>query len=55
MARDLEPMSEEDFEILEAEMDAQREALHEALAEDLGGEPADYRVETRTIPDGDDE
>lgn len=52
MVADNEPMTEEEFELLEAEMAAQRGALHGALAEHLGGEPEDYRVDTRTNPDG---
>lgn len=35
-------MSEEEIEALCAEMDAQREEIREALAEDLGGDPEDY-------------
>jgi hypothetical protein len=39
MARDQEPVSEEEIEALREEMNEQREDIHEALAEDLGGEP----------------
>ena len=42
MARDQEPVSEEEIQALQEEMDAQREEVREALAEDLGGEPEDY-------------
>lgn len=52
MARDTEPMTEAEFEALRAAMEEQREALHEALAEDLGGDPEDYRVDTEPVPDG---
>lgn len=45
MARDQKPMSEEEIEALREEMDAQREEVREALAEDLGGEPEDYDSE----------
>lgn len=55
MARDQKPMSEEEIEAFKAEMAAQREELHEALAEDLGGEPEDYRVDALTMADGGDE
>lgn len=41
----MEPMSEEEFVELEAQMDDQAEQLREALAEDLGGKPEDYRFE----------
>ena len=42
MARNQEPVSEEEIEALREEMDEQREEIREALAEDLGGEPEDY-------------
>ena len=42
MARNQEPVSEEDIDALREEMDEQREDIREALAEDLGGEPEDY-------------
>jgi hypothetical protein len=45
MARDQEPVSEEEIEALREEMDEQREEIREALAEDLGGEPEDYDAE----------
>jgi hypothetical protein len=45
MARDQEPVSEEEIEALREEMDEQREDIREALAEDLGGEPEDYDAE----------
>ncbi len=45
MARNQEPVSEEEIEALREEMDEQREDIREALAEDLGGEPEDYDAE----------
>lgn len=44
MARDLEPLTDEEFAAFEAAMEEQAEWLREALAEDLGGHPEDYRV-----------
>ena len=55
MARDIEPVSEEEIEALREEMAKQREQLHEALAEDLGGEPEDYRVDRSELPTPGDE
>lgn len=52
MARDQEPITEEEFETFEAALEQQREELLEALAGDLGGEPDDYRVTDRPIADG---
>lgn len=45
MARDRDSISEEEVEALREEMDAQREEIREALAEDLGGDPEDYDAE----------
>jgi hypothetical protein len=45
MARNQEPVSEEEIEALREEMDEQREEIREGLAEDLGGEPEDYDAE----------
>jgi hypothetical protein len=45
MARNQEPVSEEEIKALREEMDAQREEIREALAEDLGGRPEDYDAE----------
>ena len=41
-----EPVDEEEIEDLQAEMREQKEEILEALAEDLGGDPDDYRAET---------
>lgn len=45
MARNQDPVNEDDIEALREEMDDQREEIREALAEDLGGEPEDYDAE----------
>jgi hypothetical protein len=45
MARNQEPVSEEEIDALQEEMDEQREDIRKALAEDLGGEPEDYDAE----------
>lgn len=50
MARD--PMTAEEFEQFREAMDEQREELLRALAQDLGGEPDDYRVGKTAVPDG---
>jgi len=44
MARNQEPMTDEEMEAFEEAMEEQSEELREALAEDLGGDPEDYRV-----------
>jgi hypothetical protein len=41
MARDHGPMTDEELEALRTEMEKQGEALREALADDLGGDPDD--------------
>lgn len=48
-------MTDENIEEFEAEMHEQREELLEALAEDLGGSPEDYRVDGKPVTDGGDE
>ena len=50
MAREQEPMTEDELADFEAAMDRQAEELREALAEDLGGKPEDYRK--RPVADG---
>jgi len=44
MAPNQDPVSDEELEALAEQMDAQREKVREALAEDLGGEPEDYEA-----------
>ncbi|MFC4360500.1 hypothetical protein ACFO0N_21345 [Halobium salinum] len=41
-------MTDEEFAALREEMDEQREDVYEALAEDFGGSPEDYRVRDRS-------
>jgi hypothetical protein len=43
-------MTDEELEELRDEMEKQGEELREALAEDLGGDPDEYR--TRPVADG---
>jgi len=45
MARDQEPVTEDELEALREEMNDQRDEIREALADDLGGEPSDYDAE----------
>lgn len=45
-------MTDEEIAAFEAAMDEQAEQLREALAEDLGGDPGDYR--RKTVADGGD-
>ena len=52
MARDQEPMNDAEFEEFEEAMDDQREDLHEALAEDLGGDADDYQAGRKPVADG---
>jgi len=47
MARDQESVSEAEFDELRQKLADQREELYEDLAEDLGGDPDDYRVRPR--------
>lgn len=45
MARDQRPMRADEIAELREAMEEQRDAVREALAEDLGGDPEDYRVD----------
>lgn len=51
MARDREPLTDEDWEAFKQVMDAQREEILAALAEDLGGDSEDYRAGRRRPTD----
>ena len=51
MARDQRPMNDDEIAELRDKMDAQREDIRAALAEDLGGDPEDYRAD-RPVTDG---
>lgn len=55
MARNQEPLSEAQLAAFGEDMERQAQEIREALAEDLGGEPADYRVDRITAPDGGEE
>ncbi len=52
MARNQEPMNDEEIEAFENAMDEQGEDLREALANDLGGDPDDYRAGQTAVTDG---
>jgi len=52
MARDQEPMTDEEIAAFEAAINEQADQLREDLAEDLGGEPEDYR--RKPVADGGD-
>jgi hypothetical protein len=43
MARDQEPLTDEQLAEFKAKMDERSEEIREDLAEDLGGDPDDYR------------
>jgi len=45
MARDQQPITDEELEKFQESMEEQAEELREALAEDLGGKPEDYNHE----------
>lgn len=48
-------MSDTEFEAFEQAMVEQAEELREALAEDLGGAPEDYRPRSERVVDGGEE
>lgn len=45
-------MTDEEFERLRADIEELREEPRRALAEDLGGDPEDYRVGAELASDG---
>jgi hypothetical protein len=45
MARNRDPVTDDEIEALQEEMAEQQAEIREALAEDLGGEPEDYSAE----------
>lgn len=47
-------MTDAEHEEFREAMEEQAAEMREALAEDLGGEPEDYRVDRRPVPDGGD-
>jgi hypothetical protein len=50
MARDQEPVTAEELDGFEDAMEDQARKLRAAMAEDLGGDPEDYRI--RPVADG---
>lgn len=48
-------MTDEELEQAEAEIHDLFDDVREDLAEDLGGDPDDYRADRRRVPDGGDE
>lgn len=53
MARDREPMTDDEFEALKEAMDDQRDKLRETLAADSGDEPDDDCAGAEQTDDGD--
>jgi hypothetical protein len=51
MARDT-PMNDDEHAALREEMQRQAAELRQALADDLGGDPDDYRVGEQPVADG---
>jgi hypothetical protein len=49
MARDQEPVSEEELEARREGVAEQREQVREELAEDLGGEPEGYNADAYRV------
>ena len=47
-------MTEKELAEFQKEMDEQGDELREALADDLGGDPEDYRVDRTVAADGGD-
>lgn len=54
MARDQQPMTDDEIAELRERMEAQREDIYAALADDLDGDPDDYRVDDAALLDGGD-
>lgn len=52
MARDQEPITENELAEAGKRLEAFRERVREDLAEDLDGDPEDYDATRRTVPDG---
>ena len=46
MARNQEPVSEEEFAAAKERLDELRDRVRKDLAEDLGGDPEDYNADT---------
>ena len=52
MARNQEPMTDEELAEAKESLDELREQVREDLAEDLGGEPEDYDATRQPVADG---
>lgn len=52
MARDQEPVTDEELEEFQEAMREKGEELREALADNLGGDPEDYRVGETLVAEG---
>lgn len=52
MARDQEPMTDEELADAKESLEQLREQVREDLAEDLGGDPEDYDATRHPVPDG---
>jgi len=55
MARNQEPMTDEELAEAKESLEALREQVREDLAEDLGGDPEDYRADRAAADGGDRE
>jgi len=54
MARDQDPMTDDEFARARERLEELRERVRQDLAEDLGGDPEDYDATKRPVPDGGD-
>lgn len=52
MARDQEPMTDEELADAKESLEQLREQVRKDLAEDLGGDPEDYDATRHPVPDG---
>lgn len=52
MARDQEPMTDEELAEAKQRLEDLRERVRHDLAEDLGGDPDEYDATRRPVPDG---
>jgi len=52
VARDLQPITDEELESAKAEIDGLHKAVRDALAGNLGGEPEDYDATRQPVADG---
>jgi len=54
MARDQEPMTDDELAAAKESLEELRVQVREDLAEDLGGDPEDYNATRQPVPDGGD-